>query len=522
MATSGLTPCPLGNGCLSNTTIGHEPGSNELAACMRAARSTSKPVEGSSFNPDGSYKPSTKKAKDIERQVRAAWGSSGTGIPNLIGPPGIGKTSFVENLARSMHADYIVLDVSSADPDIFNGIPCPPHVEEGDEVYVDGKGRVKIADRLYELDVVKMFFRDPKKPAVIMLDEINGGKPELLSSLQKILTSRTLAQEDVKLNDNVFIIAAMNDAAHTSNGRDLAAAVTSRTSNIKFEPDFDDWVNGELTFWGKGYDSKRAAEVASVFGDRPADAEDHLYAASLVASYLDEMGHPRSVGGSNSATVNLFLQPIDESDPSRKVADPRGWSSVISSIAYEWANRDPNEPDAFTVQCHRVISNRCGSEAARDFVSFHETRRELPDMKSAFSKGTLGGFPQQWREAGRSDVALYATAVLANRDHGGDLDNVVTAVKLMSEVCNSFPDIAAPALVSAVRKWQGQSQEGAFGDGSNGTAKLYASLAPLIQGNEVLAKALRGVSASAHQEEGGDLAGAVVRAKGAANAARTP
>lgn len=523
-AQQNLVQCPLGPRCLSGTTLGHEPGSAELTRCQASANGTDAAATGD-FNPLGVYSPVSTRMQRIVRQVKRAFGADGRGIPNLIGPPGIGKSQFVENLARSMGADCIMFDVSSVDEDVFAGIPYNPNMSEDELLDSKGRERIRIAGRLYEREVVDIFFRDKDAPpAVVFLDEFSGGKEAVMSSLQKILTSRMLAQEGRALNDDVFFIAAMNDAEHTSNGSDLSAAMVSRTSPIAFRPNFEEWAHGEMSLWGKGYDSERAERVARALGENAPTRDQQLQAATYVISYLDEMGNPELEDASGKA-MNLFNQPLDEGDLTKKVGQPRSWSKAISGMAAALANQPEDaEPGDLTRDFVDIIAMNCGSEAARDFADHFETRRELPDLKGALKDGAFGdGVIEQWKAQARPDIAMYATAIITGQDYEGDPDQLVKAIQLVSDISKVFPDIATPPARKAITRWIHKANEVGGDAGQRDftlrAAKVLLQNPEFIKGVDVARLgASVGSGGASTDKAGADRATQAVRSRQAAKA----
>jgi MoxR-like ATPase len=512
-----LVPCPLGNKCLTGTTVGHDPKSDELAKCRARAEGKTSAGMAGDYDPSRAYKSETSEMRRLTTKVKRAWGADGRGIPNLIGPPGIGKSEYIRDLARSIGADFMIFDVSSLDPDILNGIPYNPESEslgEGDE---DSDGRIRIAGRLYERDIADMFFRDPDKPLVLFFDEINGGKESLMSSLQKVMTGRTLPQEGVPLNDNVFMVAAMNDAEHTSNGNDLAAAMVSRLTPIPMRPNYDEWVNGELTFWGKGYDADRMERVAAALGDKAPNPEQYLEAVTHVSHYLESMGNPRITSGKrDESTLNLFAEPLDEDDLTRKVGQPRSWTKAVSGIAAAIAN--PDEEISDTEAFADVIRANCGERAARDFTAYHETHKDLPDVNEALDKGTLGDARKEWKKNGRADIPLFTMGVIANAKFDDDFEKMGRALDILGEIADDYPDMAASRMPGIVSSWK-DSTEAALGQ--EGKTKLASVVVEKIKSHQGLKEAFGRRSASAVLEDGhGAVTAGATAAKGYQNSGK--
>jgi hypothetical protein len=108
-------------------------------------------------------------------------------IPHIAGPPGVGKSQAVEQLAKLVGKTLHVVNVSRMSPLEIEGIQMP------------------INDRLHMLH--STLWTQLQEGDVVLLDEFLRGFPEVYNGLLDILTSRHVAGFDLP---KVFFVAASN------------------------------------------------------------------------------------------------------------------------------------------------------------------------------------------------------------------------------------------------------------------------------------------------------------------------
>jgi hypothetical protein len=108
-------------------------------------------------------------------------------IPHVAGPPGVGKSQAVEQLAKLVGKNLHVVNVSRMSPLEIEGIQMP------------------INDRLHMLH--STLWTQLQEGDIVLLDEFLRGFPEVYNGLLDILTSRHVAGFDLP---KVFFVAASN------------------------------------------------------------------------------------------------------------------------------------------------------------------------------------------------------------------------------------------------------------------------------------------------------------------------
>lgn len=176
--------------------------------------------------------------------IRATLESGGT--PALMGDPGIGKSSFVTDLARRMNTKAFVL-------------PCNQLAEKADLT-----GSRLMPDK--EHGYIQMFFphwviteavgyarENPRETPILFLDEINRAPSDVTSGILTLVTLRKMG--GTELPDNLRIIVAGNDRGNVTT---LDEASLSRFVIFRMTPDastllgllgdtLDQWTRKVLT-----------------------------------------------------------------------------------------------------------------------------------------------------------------------------------------------------------------------------------------------------------------------------------
>lgn len=112
-------------------------------------------------------------------------------MPHLVGPPGCGKSTFVEQLAELLEVDLHIINVSRLSPLDVEGVQMP-----------HGSGEDMVLKML-----PATFWTSLKEGDVLLLDEFLRGFPEVYNALLDIFTSRRVGAFRLP---KVFIIGASN------------------------------------------------------------------------------------------------------------------------------------------------------------------------------------------------------------------------------------------------------------------------------------------------------------------------
>lgn len=165
---------------------------------------------------------------DTFRQIiRADFATTKT-VPLLLGEAGIGKTSFINDLATTMDAHVFTVQVNQL-------------AEKGDLIAVktlpnaDGEGYSQFFFPHHTItEAVRFAEANPEAKVILNFDEYNRSEPDLNSAVMTIATTREVAGRP--LPKNVLLIATGNDRGAVTQ---LDTASTSRFAVYPVAPDTD-------------------------------------------------------------------------------------------------------------------------------------------------------------------------------------------------------------------------------------------------------------------------------------------
>jgi ATPase family associated with various cellular activities (AAA) len=148
----------------------------------------------------------------------------------LIGGPGIGKTSIVEQAAAAADADLVISHPAVADPTDAKGFPW---AEKG----------AKTATFLPFGETAKVLAA--KRPTVWFLDDLGQAPPAVQASFMPWLLARQVNGH--RLPDEVTIISATNRRTDRAGVSGILEPVKSRFAAIvELTPDLDEWCEWAL------------------------------------------------------------------------------------------------------------------------------------------------------------------------------------------------------------------------------------------------------------------------------------
>lgn len=136
------------------------------------------------------------------------------------GPPGIGKSSIVNAIARERGLPVVDLRASLLDPTDLRGIPA---IEGGRAVWCPPAFLPQATD----------------EPGVLFLDEINAAPPLVQAGLYQLVLDRRIGEYE--LPPGWWIVAAGNRQQDRAVTFRMSSALANRFVHLDLEPDVDDW-----------------------------------------------------------------------------------------------------------------------------------------------------------------------------------------------------------------------------------------------------------------------------------------
>jgi len=189
----------------------------------------------------------------------------------LWGPPGIGKSDVVAQIADSFDAPMIDVRLSLWEPTDIKGIP-----------YFDSNLSKMVWGEPSELPDEE--FASQHDNVVLFLDEMNSAAPAVQAAAYQLILNRRVGE--YRLPDNVMIVAAGNREADKGVTYRMPAPLANRFVHLEMAVSFDDWFG-----WA-----------------------------------VDNKVHQDVVGYLQFAKQDIYT--FDPKSPSRSFATPRSWTFV--------------------------------------------------------------------------------------------------------------------------------------------------------------------------------------------------
>jgi len=155
-------------------------------------------------------------------------------VPMLVGPPGVGKSAIVNDIANEYRLKLIDVRLSQADPTDMLGLPAKDE-ETGKGIYLP-----MATFPLEDEDIPKGY-----DGWLLFLDEFNSAPMAVQAAAYKLTLDRLVGQE--KLHENVVIMCAGNLATDNAIVNRLSTAMQSRLVHLEMHVDHEEWLDWAAT-----------------------------------------------------------------------------------------------------------------------------------------------------------------------------------------------------------------------------------------------------------------------------------
>lgn len=199
--------------------------------------------------------------KQAKKAIRKAL-SKGL-VPTLQGPPGLGKSDMIRDIASSAKLKLIDLRLAQCEPNDLLGYPA----------VVDGKSTYMPMDTfpLEGEDVPEGF-----KGWLLFLDEIRNAPVAVQMAAYKLILDREVGNH--KLHPKVFIVAASNGEEDNCFVTPMSDALKSRMIHLRLRVDPEEW-----TLWALKNDID--TRIISFIGFQPDQLASHELSKDSEESY---------------------------------------------------------------------------------------------------------------------------------------------------------------------------------------------------------------------------------------------
>jgi len=149
----------------------------------------------------------------------------------LMGPPGIGKTAIMSQIAREMNIALVAYSMTHHTRQSVLGLPIIVDKEYGKATeYTMSEIIAEVYKTIKETKIEK---------GILFLDEINCVSETLVPTMLQFLQYKKLGQH--KVPDNWIIVAAGNPNEYNRNARDFDVVTWDRLKRIDIEPNYEVW-----------------------------------------------------------------------------------------------------------------------------------------------------------------------------------------------------------------------------------------------------------------------------------------
>ena len=153
----------------------------------------------------------------------------------LMGPPGIGKTAIVRQVAEELGIGLVSYSITHHTRQSALGLPKIVHKTYGDTEYdVSEYTMSEIISSVYDVMADTVL-----KEGILFLDEVNCASETLTPSMLQFLQFKTFGKH--KVPEGWMIVTAGNPIEYNRNAKEFDVVIWDRLKRIDVEPDFDAW-----------------------------------------------------------------------------------------------------------------------------------------------------------------------------------------------------------------------------------------------------------------------------------------
>lgn len=153
----------------------------------------------------------------------------------LMGPPGIGKTQIMEQIARECHVGLVAYTITHHTRQSAVGLPFIKEKQYGEKTYsVTEYTMSEIIASVYD-----KIEQTGIKEGILFIDEINCVSETLAPAMLQFLQGKTFGNQ--KVPEGWMIVAAGNPPEYNKSVRDFDVVTLDRLKKIDVEENFDVW-----------------------------------------------------------------------------------------------------------------------------------------------------------------------------------------------------------------------------------------------------------------------------------------
>ncbi len=142
------------------------------------------------------------------------------------GPPGVGKSSVIRDVAHDLNIGFIDVRLAQREPIDIRGLPVP--TDDGVHWHISAE-----------------WPRDPDSKGIIIFDELTAADRTLQVAAYEFILDRRLG-DLYTVPEGWYIVGAGNRASDRAVATTMSSALANRFMHVEIEPEVDSWIKWAL------------------------------------------------------------------------------------------------------------------------------------------------------------------------------------------------------------------------------------------------------------------------------------
>lgn len=287
-------------------------------------------------------------------------------IPVILwGPPGIGKTSWLEALGKAMGAEVFTVIGSTKDPADIGGV-------------MTTTGR--LIPPAWASDILERSKKGLK--SVLFLDEFSSMTPLVQAAMLRVVRDKVAGETNFDPTGKyVHVVCAANKPEQGAGSIDLPPPAANRLIHL-------DWPTPNPLTWGLGIiTGKWPVPKLDVLGEGWKKSSAMRRAKDDIISFVEKRRE------------FMMRMPVTEKAAGEAWPSPRSWEMAAEALgaAYYVGNYNPKEKtwDNALVQ-YKLVAGAVGDDVAGEFFIYRNKKRDLPSPEKIL-KDPTGWVPPEDR-----------------------------------------------------------------------------------------------------------------------------
>jgi len=162
------------------------------------------------------------------------------------GPPGIGKSDIVAEVAREQNRPLIDIRLPLMEPTDVRGIPYLAEVKvyDAEGNLVRDESNVPLTEKVFKWSNPSDLPTDPNSRALVFFDEMSAAPPSVQAATYQVILNRKIGTYE--LPKDVVIVAAGNRVKDKGVAYNMPMPLANRFTHVTLDVSIDDWKEWAL------------------------------------------------------------------------------------------------------------------------------------------------------------------------------------------------------------------------------------------------------------------------------------